>query len=72
MAAANYSDASGDSYEGNVGGKVEVTNADVYNKVLLSNNIYTGDLTGKTITIHGYVKTLGPNQTIKIRIKSIV
>jgi len=72
LAAANYSDASGDSYEGNVGGKVEVTNADVYNKVLLSNNIYTGDLTGKTITIHGYVKTLGPNQTIKIRIKSIV
>ena len=72
LAAANYSDASSDSFEGNAGGKVEVTSSHTYNKVLLSNNIYTGDLTGKTITIQGFVKTLGPNQSIKIRIKSNV
>ena len=70
QAVANYSDALTDSYEGNVGGKVEVISSHIYNKVVLSNNVYTGDLTGKTITVQGYVKALGPDQSIKIRIKS--
>ena len=70
QAVANYSDALTDSYQGNVGGKVEVTSPHIYNKVLLSNNVYTGDLTGKTVTVQGYVKALGSDQSIKIRIKS--
>ena len=49
-----------------------MSTAQIYNKVVLSNNEYTGDLTGKTITVQGYVKTLGPDQSIKIRIKSTV
>ena len=53
-----------------MGGKVEVISSHIYNKVVLSNNVYTGDLTGKTITVQGYVKALGPDQSIKIRIKS--
>jgi len=70
LAAANYSDALSASYAGDAGGRVEVTSAHIYNKVLLSNNVYTDDLTGKRLIIHGYIKTLGPNQSIKIRIKS--
>ena len=70
MAVANYSDATIDSFEGNVGGKVEVTSSDIYNKVLLSNHEYTADLTDKRIIIQGHVKALGPDQSIKIRIKS--
>tara|TARA_B110001452_G_scaffold142607_1_gene118611 strand:+ start:353 stop:2302 length:1950 start_codon:yes stop_codon:yes gene_type:complete len=69
IAAANYSDAQAASNTGNVGGKVEVTTAHLYNKVLLSNNIYTEDLTGKVITIRGFVKALGEQQSIKIRVK---
>ena len=72
VAVATYSDAATDSYAGNAGGKVQVPTAQIYNKVVLSNNEYTGDLTGKTITVQGYVKTLGPDQSIKIRIKSTV
>ena len=38
--------------------------------MLLSNHEYIADLTDKRIIIQGHVKALGPDQSIKIRIKS--
>ena len=47
-----------------------VSSPHTYNKVLLTNGVYTSDLTGKRLTIQAYVKALGAQQSIKIRIKS--
>jgi len=70
IAVASYLDAQSDSFAGNAGGKVVVSSPHTYNKVLLTNGVYTSDLTGKRLTIQAYVKALGAQQSIKIRIKS--
>ena len=72
-AAAEFSDADTDSRNGFSGAKVQVNSADIYNKVLLSNRIFTGDLTNKKITIKTYAKSLATSgQSFKIRVKAIV
>ena len=72
-AAAEFSDADTDSRNGFSGAKVQVNSADIYNKVLLSNRIFTEDLTNKKITIKTYAKSLATSgQSFKIRVKAIV
>ena len=71
-AVAVYSNASTDSYAGEVGGKLEVTTPHLYNNVLLSNTEYSQDLTAKKLIIQCYVKALGPQQSFKIRVKSVI
>ena len=72
-AAAAFSDADSDSRNGFSGAKVQVNSADTYNKVLLSNRIFTGDLINKKITIKTYAKSLATSgQSFKIRVKAIV
>ena len=41
---------------GNISGKIDVTAAANYNSVLLKNQEYTNDLTGKTLTVKAFVK----------------
>jgi len=72
-AVATFSDADTDSRNGSSGAKVQVNSADTYNKVLLSNIIFTGDLTNKKITIKTYAKSLATSgQSFKIRVKAVV
>jgi len=72
-AAAAFSDADSDSRNGFSGAKVQVNSADTFNKVLLSNRIFTGDLINKKITIKTYAKSLATSgQSFKIRVKAIV
>ena len=71
-AVAVYSNASTDSYAGEVGGKLEVTTPHLYNNVLLSNTEYSQNLTGKKLIIQGYAKALGAHQSFKIRVKAII
>jgi len=72
-AVATFSDADTDSRNGSSGAKVQVNSADIYNKVLLSNRIFTGDLTNKKITIKTYAKSLATSgQSFKIRVKAVV
>tara|TARA_B110000003_G_scaffold83922_1_gene85884 strand:+ start:23261 stop:25159 length:1899 start_codon:yes stop_codon:yes gene_type:complete len=69
-AVASFSDATSDSRNGVSGAKVEVTSSDNYNKVLLSNQIFTQDLTGKKVIIKAYAKSAtAVGQSFKIRIK---
>jgi len=71
-AAATFSDGTTDSRSGNVCGKIDVTAADNYNSVLLKNQEYTNDLTGKTLTVKAYVKASTVAQSFKFRIKAVV
>ena len=72
-AAASFSDADTDSRNGFSGAKVQVNSADTYNKVLLTNRIFTGDLTNKKITIKTYAKSLVTSgQSFKIRVKAVI
>ena len=73
IAVASISDETTNARNGLVGAKINVTTADVYNKVILSNVPYTQDLTGKKITIKTFAKSLAANgQSFKIRINAIV
>jgi endoglucanase len=72
-AAATFSDATTDSKNGEAGAKIVVSSADVYNKVVLSNVVYTEDLTDKKITFKVHAKSLNTNgQSFKLRIKAVV
>jgi endoglucanase len=72
-ADATYSDATTDAKDGLVGAKIDVSTQDEYNKVILSNDSYTQDLTGKKITIKAFAKSLASSgQSFKIRIKAII
>jgi endoglucanase len=71
-AAATFSDGTTDSRSGNVSGKIDVTASANYNSVLLINQEYTNDLTGKTLTVKAYVKASTVAQTFKFRIKAVV
>ncbi|MDG1793015.1 MAG: glycoside hydrolase family 5 protein, partial [Flavobacteriaceae bacterium] len=71
-AAATFSDGTTDSRSGNVCGKIDLTAADNYNSVLLKNQEYTNDLTGKTLTVKAYVKASTVAQSFKFRIKAVV
>lgn len=72
-AAATYNDATTDAKDGLVGAKIDVTTEDEYNKVILSNDAYKQDLTGKKITIKTFAKSLASNgQSFKIRIKAVI
>ena len=69
-AVASFSDATSDSRNGVSGAKVEVTSSDNYNRVLLSNQIFTQDLTGKKVIIKAYARSAtAVGQSFKIRIK---
>ena len=59
-------------YSGQTAAKIEVTSAQGYNKVLLSNVIYDGDLNNKTLIIGCYAKSNTENISFKMRIKSLV
>jgi len=72
-ATATYSDATTNAKNGLVGAKIDVSTQDEYNKVILSNDSYTQDLTGKKITIKAFAKSLASSgQSFKIRIKAII
>ncbi len=72
-AAAIYSDATTEAKNGLVGAKIDVTTKDVYNKVILSNETYIKDLTGKKITVKAFAKSVAlSGQSFKIRVKSVV
>ena len=72
-AAATFSDATTDSKNGEAGAKILVSSADVYNKVVLSNVVYTEDLTDKKITFKVHAKSFNANgQSFKLRIKAVV
>jgi endoglucanase len=71
-AAATFSDGTTDSKSGNISGKIDVTAAANYNSVILKNQEYTNDLTGKTLTVKAFVKASSVGQTFKFRIKAIV
>lgn len=69
-ASASFTDAAADARNGLVGASIEVTAADVFNKVLLSNTIYTNDLKDKKATFKVYAKSLASSgQTFKLRVK---
>ena len=69
-AEASFSDATSDSRNGVSGAKVEVTSSDNYNRVLLSNQIFIQDLTGKKVIIKAYARSAtAVGQSFKIRIK---
>ena len=59
-------------YSGQTAAKIEVTSAQGYNKVLLSNVVYDGDLNNKTLIIGCYAKSNTENISFKMRIKSLV
>ena len=59
-------------YSGQTAAKIEVTSAQAYNKVLLSNVVYDGDLNNKTLIIGCYAKSNTENISFKMRIKSLV
>ena len=59
-------------YSGQIAAKIDVTSAQGYNKVLLSNVIYDGDLNNKTLIIGCYAKSNTENISFKMRIKSLV
>ena len=71
-AAATFSDGTTDSKSGNISGKIDVTAAANYNSVILKNQEYTNDLTGKTLTVKAFVKASSVGQTFKFRVKAIV
>ena len=71
-ASATFSDGTTDSRSGNVSGKIDVTASANYNSVLLKNQEYTNDLTGKTLTVKAYVKASTVAQTFKFRVKAVV
>lgn len=72
-ASANYSDALSDSRSGSSAAKIEVNTSESFNKVILSNIIYSNDLTNKKITIKAYAKSLETNtNSFKLRVKSNV
>jgi endoglucanase len=68
-ASATFSDATTDSKSGDAGAKIVVTSSDVFNKVILSNTIYTEDLSGKKITFRVSAKSLNGGQSFKMRVK---
>jgi len=69
-ANATFSDATTDSKSGgDAGAKIVVTSSDVFNKVILSNTIYTEDLSGKKITFRVSAKSLNGGQSFKMRVK---
>ena len=70
-ANATFSDATTNARSGAVAAEIEVTTAAGYNKVLLKNNAYTQDLTGKKISISCYAKATNSNQRFKFRIKAV-
>ena len=74
IANASISDATvTDAKNGLVGAKIDVSTQDDYNNVILSNDAYTQDLTGKKITIKAFAKSLASSgQSFKIRIKAII
>ena len=59
-------------YSGQTAAKIEVTSAQGYNKVLLSNVVYDGDLNNKTLIIGCHAKSNTENISFKMRIKSLV
>ncbi len=59
-------------YSGQTAAKIEVISAQGYNKVLLSNVIYDGNLNNKTLIIGCYAKSNTENISFKMRIKSLV
>ena len=71
-ASATFSDGTTDSRSGNVSGKIDVTASANYNSVLLKNQEYTNDLTGKTLTVKAYVKASTVAQSFKFRVKAVV
>lgn len=59
-------------FSGLTAAKIDVATAQGYNKVLLSNVIYDGDLSNKTLIIGCYAKSDTENISFKMRIKSLV
>ena len=59
-------------YSGQTAAKIDVATSQGYNKVLLSNVIYDGDLSNKTLLIGCYAKSDTENISFKMRIKSLV
>ena len=59
-------------YSGQTAAKIDVATSQGYNKVLLSNVIYDGDLNNKTLLIGCYAKSDTENISFKMRIKSLV
>lgn len=57
---------------GGVGALLTVTNPAAYNNVVLRNIEYTGDVTGKTITVKVNAAALGAGQKFKMRFKADV
>jgi len=71
-AVATFSESSTSVYSGNSSARIEVTTADEFNKVLLSNIDYQQDLTNKKVTIGCYAKSPTLGKSFKLRIKSKV
>ena len=71
-AEASLNETSDEVFSGVNAANIDVATAQGYNKVLLSNVIYDGDLNNKTLIIGCYAKSDTENISFKMRIKSYV
>jgi len=72
-ASAQYEDALSEARNGLSGARIEVINAEDYNRVLLRNVNYTQDISGKKVRIQVFAKSLATTgQSFKIRVKAVI
>ena len=69
-AQASFSETTAEVFSGVSAARIDVTVAQNYNRVLLRNVIFDGELENKTLTIGCYAKASAPNISFKMRIKS--
>ena len=69
-AQASFSETTSEVFSGTSAARVDVTVAQNYNRVLLRNVVFDGELENKTLTIGCYAKSSTPNISFKMRIKS--
>lgn len=71
-AQASISETSSVIYSGSIAAQIDVTQSQVYNKVILSNVVYNGDLYDKTLIFGCYAKSINDNLSFRLRVKSTV
>ena len=69
-AQASFSETTAEVFSGTSAARVDVTVAQNYNRVLLRNVVFDGELENKTLIIGCYAKSPTPNISFKMRIKS--
>tara|TARA_B100001057_G_scaffold275477_1_gene275717 strand:+ start:31029 stop:32957 length:1929 start_codon:yes stop_codon:yes gene_type:complete len=69
-AEAILSNENNSVFSGSNAARIDVTTAQNYNKVMLSNVVYEDDLTNKTLVIGCYAKSLESNISFKLRIRT--